>query len=347
MKTNFKIITIILAGILASSCMVKTNETEIGIKIKKLAIFGKSGVQKDIYSPGQYHFYIPVLTEFKKFDTRLQTIDMTYDSKTGDSRLQDDLLFKTIDGNDISLDVIIQYRIIPDQAYNIVQYVATNDYELKNTIIRTISRSKPRDIFGELKTEEFYISKKRESKSEVVKEELNKIFQPMGIIVESVLTKDYRFNKAYQQAIEDKKIADQSAERNKSATSAAIEEYKKKMEEAQGEVNKTIAAVDGEFKKAQIEADAYYDKMAKMAQAVDAEGISEAKGIAKYNEALAGTGGKAMVKLEIAAALKGKKIFLLPMSQGGMNIKTTNINDLLNTYGIMSLSKDKQATPDK
>ena len=36
---------------------------------------------------------------------------MTFSSTRGDRRTQDDLVFKTIDGNDISLDVIIAYRI--------------------------------------------------------------------------------------------------------------------------------------------------------------------------------------------------------------------------------------------
>jgi hypothetical protein len=38
----------------------------------------------------------------------------------------------------------------------------------------------------------------------------------MGIIVEKVLTNDYRFNPEYQKAIEGKKVADQQVEKNKS-----------------------------------------------------------------------------------------------------------------------------------
>ena len=70
---------------------------------------------------------------------------------------------------------------------------------------------------------------------------------PYGIIVEKVLTKDYRFNHEYQKAIEDKKVADQQMEQNKSAQHAALEEYKKILEEAKGEVNKLIADADGAF----------------------------------------------------------------------------------------------------
>ena len=41
--------------------------------------------------------------------------------------------------------------------------------------------------------------------------------------------------------------------------------------------------------------------------------MAEAKGIEKLNQALAAQGGKVMVKLEMAKALKEKKIILLPL----------------------------------
>jgi len=40
--------------------------------------------------------------------------------------------------------------------------------------------------------------------------------------------------------------------------------------------------------------------------------------------------------------LEGKQIFLLPVSEGGMNLKTTNINGLLDTMGIKALSPEKK-----
>ena len=56
------------------------------------------------------------------------------------------------------------------------------------------------------------------------------------------------------------------------------------------------------------------------------------------NKALTGSGGEALVKLRIAEALQGKKIMLLPMSEGGMNLKTTDINKLIELMGIKALA---------
>ena len=335
------LIAITLLLLTSQGCILySTGENEVGVRTKKLALFGKKGVENRIYAPGSTYIFMPIINDWHTFDAKLQNLEMTIKTGRGDRRTKDDLLFKTIDGNDISLDVIIAYKIDPNKAPMILQNVAVNNTELRDKIVRTIGRSKPRDIFGELKTEEFYVAEKREAQAQKAKDVLQDIFSPMGIIIEKVLTKDYRFNPAYQKAIEDKKVADQKMEKNRSAQHAAKEEYIRKLEEARGEVNKMIADIDGEYMKAKIEVDAYYEKQKLLAEAIKAEGIAEAKGIREMNEAMASTGGEALIKLRIADALQGKKIVVLPVSEGGMNLKTTNINDLIKIMGVKSLSSE-------
>ncbi|MGE0822526.1 MAG: SPFH domain-containing protein [Candidatus Binatia bacterium] len=319
-----------------------TGPTEVGVRTIKWSPLYKKGVVETPYEPGSTYFFSPILNDWHVFDTRLQNIEMTRGPKRGDRAIRDDLLFKTVDGNDLSLDVIISYRIDREKAPFVLQYVANSDLDLKDNVIRTIARSRTRDIFGELTTEQFYVAANRDKKSEQVKAVLNEMLNLYGVIVERVSTKDYRFNDAYQQAVEAKEVADQVAEQNKSATNAALEEYLKKLEEAKGEVNKMIAEVDGRFRQAQIEADAYYEKQQRMAEAIAAEGVAEAKGIAEMNKALTGSGGEVMVKLKVAEALAGKKILLLPLAGSGMDIKTTNINRLLEAYGIQKLTQTQQ-----
>jgi len=318
-----------------------TGETEVGVRTKKIGLIDKQGVEEKVYAPGSTYFFLPYINDWHTFDTKLQNLEMTFESERGDRKSRDDLLFKTIDGNDISLDVIIAYQIDPAKAPYILQYVATDNTSLREKIVRTVARSKPRDIFGELKTEEFYVANKRELQAERAKQVLQEILGPMGVVVINVLTKNYRFNKEYQKAIEDRKVADQQAEKNKSGQRAAVEEYKRKLEQSRGEVNQMIAKVDGEYLQAKIEADVYFEKQKLLAQAIEAEGIAEARGIKEMNAALTGIGGEALVKLKIAEALQGKRILLLPVSEGGMNLRTMDINQLIHTLGVKSLSEKK------
>ena len=319
-----------------------TGDTEVGVRTRKLALFHPIGVEDKVYAPGSTYFFLPFINGWNTFDIKDQNLEMTFSSKGGDRESRDDLLFKTIDGNDISLDVIITYQIDPAKAPYILQFVAPDNQSLQEKIVRTVARSKPRDVFGEMKTEEFYVTDKRETQSVRAKEVLQDILGPMGIVVKHVLTRDYRFNADYQKAIEDRKIADQQAEKNKAGQRAALEEYKRKLEEARGEVNKIVADADGDFQKAKIEADAYFEKQQRIAEAVRTEAVTEARGIREMNNAMNRAGGETLVKLKIAESLQGKKIILLPMSEGGMNLKTTDMNQLIEMLGVKSLAPQKQ-----
>jgi len=345
MRTSRTVITaVILSCFLFSGCWPhRAGSTEVGVRTIKFGIFKKQGVEDKLYAPGSTYFFPPIINDWHTFATEVQTVEMTYDPKRGDLKARDDLLFKTIDGNDISLDVIIQYQINPKKAPYILQYVAENDYMIRQKVVRAAARSIPRDIFGELKTEDFYIAQKREEKAEEARLAMARVLEPYGINVIKVLTVDYRFNPAYQKAIEDRKIAEQQAEKNKSQAKAAEEEYRRKVADAQGQVNRLIAEADGEYAKSKLQADAYFQQQEQIAQAIQAEGKAEADGIKAMNRALTGTGGETLVKLAIAEALQGKKIYLLPVSEGGINLKTTDINDLLKVYGVKSLAQQPPA----
>ncbi|MDC0036927.1 prohibitin family protein [bacterium] len=317
-----------------------TQPNEVGVRTTKLGLFGKAGVESEIYAPGSTYLFLPVIYDWHTFNTNLQNMEMTAQLAKGDIYGQDDLKFKTIDGNDIGLDLIISYRIIPEKAPYIVAHVARSDMELRTKIVRVVARSLPRDIFGELQTEAFYKSELRAEKSVKAKALLNEILNPYGVIVEKVLTKDYRFNREYQQAIEDKKIADQQTEKLRSEVLAKQEEYKRKLERAKGEVFKDIAKADGDYEQAKIAADAYYIQQQNIAKAIQREGKAEAQGIQKMNEALAEQGGKIMVKLEMAKALKDKKIILLPSASGNsIDLKTLDVNKFLEVEGLRAKSQ--------
>ncbi len=332
-------LTVSLCALLVSGCLPYTTaDNQVGVRTIKWSPVGKAGVQEQIYAPGQTHFFFPFFTDWNTFDKNIQKIEMMRATGRGDRQGPDELLFKSIDGNDIGLDVTITYKIIPEKAPYILQHVARSDEELKEVIVRTIARSKPRDIFGELNTEEFYDAVKRTEKAEKVRTVLNEMLSEYGVVVDRVNTGDYSFNPEYEAAIAKKKVADQEARRLKSETEAKREEFRTAVEEANAKVARVRAEADGEYRRAVIEADAEYQKMSKQAEAVMAEGKAEAEGILAMNRALAGAGGEAMVKMAIADALMGKRIVMLPTGGGGLDLRTTDINDLLKLYGIKSLS---------
>jgi len=349
MENKIRMIRIMLVSLLigvsvgASGCMPhSTGSTEVGVRTIKWSPFTKSGVLERVYAPGTTYFFLPIINDWNVFDTKLRNMEMTITRGQGAHFGPDDLLFKTIDGNDISLDIIIAYRIAPKKAAYILQYVAKNNLELEEKVVRPLSRNITRNLFGELKSEDFYVATKRTEKADKVLQLLNEALKDYGIIVENVLSKDYRFNPAYQKAIEEKKIADQMAERFKSEVNATVEEYLQKLQFAQGEVNQAIAKADGNFEKEKIQSNAYFEQQGLIAKAIEVEGNAEAQGIQKMVEALNNSGGITMVKLKMAEALMNKPIYLLPFSEtSGMDLKTTDVNGLLKTYGLQKAAQDK------
>ena len=113
MKTLLRLSMLAVAGVVAvssSGCIpmpYRTGPTEVGVRTVKLGILSKKGVEEKVYAPGTTHWFVPFFTDWHTFDTRLHNLEMTGALERGDRAHRDDLLFKTIDGNDISLDVII------------------------------------------------------------------------------------------------------------------------------------------------------------------------------------------------------------------------------------------------
>ena len=125
----------------------------------------------------------------------------------------------------------------------------------------------------------------------------------------------------------------------KSEVKATVEEYLQKLQQTGGEVNKMVADVDGEYKKAKIEADAYYEQQTMIAKAIENEG-GPGQGIEKMVEALNSSGGKTMIKLKLAEALSGKKDLSSAFWRfREIDLKTTNVNDLLKVYGVKALEQ--------
>ena len=179
-------------------------------------------------------------------------------------------------------------------------------------------------------SEEFYDSKKRAAKEQLAHERLNEALKEFGLICDRVILKDYRFHDEYQKAIDDKKVADQEVNKFKSAADAAVRKWERMLEEEKGQVAQLIASEEGKAKQVELQANAYFESKKLDASAITTERKAEAKGLRKQRQAIAGAGGKTMVKLRVAEALQGKRIILIPISEGGgINLQRTDINDLL------------------
>src|SRR5262249_19651456 len=156
--------------------------------------------------------------------------------------------------------------------------------------------------------------------AEEARKVLTEALQTYGVIVSQVILHEHRFHPDYEQVIHDRKLAEQRAQQLTSEREAAGQEALRNLETARGEVAADIAAAQGALEQAKLAADAELFQQQQNADAIVAERAAKAKAIAKRNEALRGSGGRAMVKLRVAEALAGKSIVIVPSGANGIGL---------------------------
>lgn len=323
-----------------SGCVsYSTDSTEVGVRTKKL--FG-AGIEQRIYAPGATYFFLPFLTDWTTFDIKLQNLEMVREGSRGERTGDDSLHFKTTDGNDISVNVTVAWRIDPQKAPQLLTRVGSSTKAVMDRLVRPACRTYVRDVLNELHSEEYYISSKRFEKGNQAMARLQEELGPEGIVIEQVLLGEHRFHPEYEKVIKDRKIAEQNAERLKSEAQAAEAEAKRNLERARGDVQVAVAKAKGEAEQIRIATERRFYENQREAQAILAERTARAKGIEKQNQAMAGAGGRTMVKLRIAEALAGKPIMVVPAGSGA-SLQKLDINRLIEALAAREADRPARA----
>jgi regulator of protease activity HflC (stomatin/prohibitin superfamily) len=322
---------IVIASVLSGCTCHSTGSTQIGVLTRKSSLLGlwKPGVQTEVFAPGATYIFPAFLTDWHTYDIALQNLTMSRNSNKGDRAGEDDVQFKTIDGNDIRVDVTVAWQIDPKRAPYLLQKVGQDTDDVKDKLVRPACRSIVRDVLNTLQSEEFYVSDKRFAKANTARERLAEVLGPEGILVSQVILGEHHFHAEYEKVILDKKLAEQGAERLRSEAKAAAEQAKRELEKAKGTVSKQLAQAKGDLDTVTLQSDAALFQAQQRGEALKAEKKAHAIAVQKQNEALAGTGGETMVKLRIAEALQGKPIFFVPGGKGGVGLQTLNLNQLV------------------
>lgn len=337
-----KRLTQMLFGALLSSqliaCTATTDSTEVGVRVVNLTLLGSRGVQAEVYPQGSTFFFFRPTSDFYTFDIGIQNLVMVRDPREGDRTGDDSLQFKTVDGNDVSVNVTVAWSVIPEKTPYLLQFVGQNEAEVEETLVRPVARAMIRDVLNQLSSEEYYQASRRFEMAEEARRRLVEVLEPEGINIQQVLLGEHKFNTTYETIIRDKKVAEQEAERLVSETEAAAEEKIRDLERAKGSVSQAIEKARGEAAQRQLEADSIYFEREQQARAILAEKRALAEGLTKQAQALSGSGGERMVKLEFARTLQGKKILFVPAGTG-MDLRSTDMNALLQTYGVKTLAE--------
>ena len=292
--------------------------------------------------------YYPFIQDLYILDKSEQVAPMTSANISADYPEGNPVILKTRDGGDVSLDLIIQYILIPAVADKIVQNTGIGDV-FKEKWIWDYAKTICRYEFGELQIHEFPDADKRLQKTSEAKEELNRLLNPHGIFITSLNFIDYRYYREYAEKIQERRLADKEVEEQFSRGEAAkknqervVTEETKKLEvrvsrfrgelfnmeiEAKAEAEKVKQQGIAYLLKANLNADAEYDRLKNRAEAILAVREAEAAGILALRDALEGAGGRNLVKMEYAKRLREAKIIGTPVLRASEEIPQLRIRE--------------------
>ncbi|MFH1211125.1 MAG: SPFH domain-containing protein [archaeon] len=339
------VIAVSLSGL--TGCAKSLNSTEYAAVYKRLPwnLGGYSGTIK----PGSFFAYSPFWTDVYVIDTKVTSISYAGRGKGDNPSINDAMNTRAFDGNEIWLEITIQYHRNPLKIREIIEAVG-HKAAYSAEAVEAFARGKIRAHLGELLTEHFYDNKLRYEKIGDVVTDLNKILDQYGLVVDNVILDNHRFTPTYQSIIDDGKKTDQAAQEAKNNIETVRSDKKRALQDMIAKVNKQVEDAKGKYKQAQFAGDAYVQQKKNEAEAIVVQGKNEAQATVNQINALKQAGSDAVVRLVIGKELmKSQAPFILINSgdnKSGLNLTKTDYNDMLEKFGIISFSNgDKKQEP--
>ncbi|MET0406348.1 MAG: SPFH domain-containing protein, partial [Cystobacter sp.] len=169
-------------------------------------------------------------------------------------------------------------------------------------------------------SDDFYRGELRDKAMADAQKLLKAELEPRGITVTHVLLRQYRYDTRYQQAIEQRKIQDQTVFKNQAEAAAAQAEAEKNRIIAEGQATVQVELSRGDAEVAKLRSTAELYRRTQAAQGDLVVKLARAKGIELENAALRGAGSENMVGLKMADVLGGTRIIVVPTDgEGGVN----------------------------
>lgn len=240
---------VMLIGIIIfilSSLIVRIDAQQVGVLVKP------SGVSDTELKTG-WHLVMP-WNDVHKMDKTVWVYTCTDAEKEGAKDHSDAIWAPTKDGIKMGLDVSISWRIDPDYASWIYQNVTENDggnsgryIWLEENVIRTKIKSTLALSVSQYSPIEVYSTKREEIQNDVMKRIRIEV-EKYHLLVDQIDIREVYYNVQYEEAINNKKLAEQEALRLIDVTKQKEELLK------QASIEKDIAIqrAEGESKALQI-----------------------------------------------------------------------------------------------
>lgn len=325
-------------------CVIKVGVEQTGVRTKVWGV--KKGVVERDYGPG-WHRRIPNIDEWDFFITATQAIIMTKEA-TKEGQERQDILIRTADDYEVSIDIIIKYKPIKGFVYKLRQEIGLGDKY--KTIIKSEAKDVCRSVFGKMKAIDLYNPDEKRKRGEEVKSLLIEKLKSRYVGIPKVLILDIAFDPQLERKIKNQKLAELDVSLNISKTLAAerrgvTQEIDAGTEAAaqkvtgekesellilktitQDRVEEVLAEANRYFVEKKAEADVYKKK--KVAEGRLLIKKAEAEGEKLRRQAMSGLGGNMIVAMEAA-----RNINLADISISTQDIDILDVDKMISKLG--------------
>lgn len=318
-----------LAGVLVVTVLTSTFTLYVKpweFAVRQVLVGPGQGIEAEVYGPGM-HLVIPGYERFHLFPRNLQVLEFNDETMqaSAEASYAPSINIQTSEGYRVVVDVTVAYRIV--DPYKVLTQVGPGAlYE--SSLVRPRADPVLRQKLGELDAEQFYEGSLRRQKAIEARDLLSKELEPSGIQVWNVMVRHYKYDERYQEAIEQRKIQDQTVFKNRAEAVAATEEAEKNRVLAEGNALVEVEKERGnaEVAKIQAESDLYARKRIAEGDLLVELARAEAKRL--ENDALSAAGASNVVGLEMAKALENTQVIIVP-TDGASGVNPLDLDSLI------------------
>lgn len=266
------VVAIAIAVAANSLCIIPTGYT--GVKTS----FGQ--VQEDTVQSGRLNVCIPFVQTIQKINNKQQ-----------DKHIEAQVWGEASDKTPVyASDVIVTYQVLPEKS----AWLYANVSDISNLVSNELVASAIKSAMAELSPNEVTTRSKIEPLAQQkLSESLDEKYSEGAVFINKVVINDMDFEDAYNDAIQQKSIAQQNADKQKIENEAAI---------AKAEADKQVAITnaEAEAKKTEIAAEAQAEANRKISDSLS-DNLIEYQKIEKWDGKLPTvSGGNALVNIDPA-----------------------------------------------
>ncbi|MBI1258154.1 MAG: hypothetical protein GC204_11845 [Chloroflexi bacterium] len=184
---------------------------------------------------------IPVIQQVTLYPIRQVQYTMSDTAAEGAIQGQDAVAARTIDGQEVRLDLTILYSVDPAQV-NLVHQRWQDRYT--EDFVRPTARGIVRDVVSRYRAEDIY-GQKRSELEDAIKAQLKARMDEEGLLMNDVLVRDITFSQQFSDSIEQAQIAQQEAQRANLVVQQKQYEADQLRAQAQGERDAAITRAQG------------------------------------------------------------------------------------------------------